>query len=85
MVFKKYNPLKSDRFVDPRLWPKGSYELGSVRPSVQKFFRVWIISFFQTQHGVRGPCVVVRDRARFFERNICAQKMGQKLAKIKVF
>ena len=49
----------------------------SFHPSnfVRKFSRDWLISlFFETQHGVRAPCVLVRDRARFFEKNIFSQK-----------
>ena len=34
----------------------------------------WLV-FSETQHGVRGPCVV-RGRARFLQKNL-AQKMGK--------
>ena len=39
----------------------------SVRPSVQKFSWNFLV-FSGTPHGVRGPCGVVYDRARFFEK-----------------
>ena len=75
-------------FLDPRLWPEGSYELGFVPPSVLlsgHFLGIGSLVFSETQHGVRGPCVVVRERARMFEKHFFAQnmgKMGQKSAKI---
>ena len=65
------------QFWDLRPWPEGSYELGSVRPSVllsfhpsvRKFSWDWLIIIFnETRHGVRGPCIVVRDRFEFFEK-----------------
>ena len=51
---------------------KGSYEFMPVRPSVllsfcqRSFLRIDPLVFPETQHDVRGPCGVVRDRARFF-------------------
>ena len=74
------------QFWDLRPWPEGSYELGSVRPSVllsfhpsvRKFSWDWFIIFFtETQHGVRGPCIVVRDRFEFFEKKLFAPKKGE--------
>ena len=68
--------------LDPRLLPERSYESGSVPPSflssVLQFSWDWLISFSsnssvfpQTQHGVRGPCGALRDRAGFFgEKNL---------------
>ena len=32
--------------------------------------------FPETQHGIRGLCEVVHDRAGFFEKNIFAPKRG---------
>ena len=55
--------------------------------SVRKFSWDWLISFFETQHGIRGPCVV-RDRAGFFFFLIFVPKMGkmgQKWAKDEVY
>ena len=60
--------------------PEGSYELKSVCPSILppgSFLRIGSLVFSESQHGVRGPCVVERDRARFFENNIFAQKIGK--------
>ena len=34
--------------------------------------------FSGTQHGVRGPCGVVYDKARFFENNVLPQIWGKK-------
>ena len=53
-----------------------------VRPSVfpsfrRKFSWDWLIIFSETQHSVRGPCLVVRDRAGFFLKNLFAPKMGK--------
>ena len=68
-------------FLDPRLWPEGSYELGSAlpsfRPSVGSFLGIGSLVFSETQHSVRWPCLVVRDRAGFFLKNLFAQKMGK--------
>ena len=70
--------LKS--FLDPWLWPEGSCELGSVlpfafssfhsfRPSVllsESFLGIGSLDFSENEHGIRGLCVVVHDRAGFF-------------------
>ena len=51
-----------------------------VRPSVfpsGSFLGIGSLVFSETQHGVRGPCLVVRDRARFFRKNLFAPKMGK--------
>ena len=57
-------------FWTPRPWPEGSYELGSVHPSVRKFSWDWLNSFSETQHDVRGPRGVVRVRAGFLGKAI---------------
>ena len=73
-------PSRILHFLDNRSWPEGSYELGSVRPSTLptssgSFLGIGsLVFFFETQHGVRAPCVLVRGRARFFEKNIFSQK-----------
>ena len=60
---------------------KGSYEFMPVRPSVlpsfcqRSFLRIGPLVFPETQHGVRGPCGVVRDKARFFGGKNFAPKM----------
>ena len=69
------------------LWPEGSYELGSVLPS-GSFLGISSLVFSETEHGVRGPYLVVRDRAGFFKKNLFAPKMGKmgpKWAKNSVF
>ena len=66
-------------FLDPRPWLEGSYELGSVHPSVLLsiiFLGIGSLDFSETQQNVWGPCVVVHDRARFFEKYLFAQKWG---------
>ena len=82
---------KKPYLLDPRLWPEGSYELGSVHrsfhPSVLRSFRlsgsflgIGSLVFFETQHRVRGPCDVVHDRAGFFEeKKICHGENGPKI------
>ena len=47
----------------------------SVLPSGSSL-KISSLVFPETQH-VRGPCVVVRDRARFLEENFLAQKVGK--------
>ena len=70
---------------------EGLSVLPSFCPSVLlsgSFLGIGSLVFSETQHGVRGPCVVVRDGARFSEKNLFAQKvgkMGQKWAKNMVF
>ena len=55
--------------MDPRQWSEGFYELGSVHPSFRptvrsgSFLGIGSLVFSETQHGVRGPCGVVIDRA----------------------
>ena len=47
----------------------------SFNPSIWKFSKDWLISFFsETQHDVRGPCAVVCDRARLFEKKYVCPK-----------
>ena len=58
---------------------KGSYELGSVSPSIllsKSFLGIGSLVFSKTQHSVRGPCVVVRGRAGFFEKKYFCPKNG---------
>ena len=48
----------------------------SVHPSILpfgSFLGIGSLFFSETQHCVRGPCVVVCDRARFFERKVCSK------------
>ena len=55
--------------LDPRPWPEGSYETGSVRQSFHLFLGFLgfgSLLFSETWHGVRGPYIVVSDRARIF-------------------
>ena len=70
--------------LDPWLWPEGSYELGSPLPSFHpsifpsgSFLGTGSMVFSETQHNVRGPCLVVRDRAGFLLKKIFARKMGK--------
>ena len=56
-------------FLDPRPWPKGSFEIDSVRPFFGLsiiFLGIGSLVFPRTWHGVKGPYIVVRDRVRFF-------------------
>ena len=65
--------------LDPQLWREGSYETGSVHPSIiPSFRRIDSLVFSEIQHGSRGLCVVVGDRARFFEK----KKFGPKMRKM---
>ena len=64
-----------------------SYELASVCPSVLpsgSFLEIGSLVFSETQHGVRGPCVVVRDRAGYLKKMFLPRKWG-KWAKNRVF
>ena len=38
------------------------------------FMELALYFFSGTQHGVRGPCGAVYDRARFFEKNVLRLK-----------
>ena len=85
----------SSYILDPLLLPERSYELGSVRPSVLQsfspsillsgsFLGIGSLVFSESLDGVRGPCGVVHDRARFLGINFFAPKRG-KWAKNRVF
>ena len=39
----------------------------------RSFLGIGSLVFSGTQHGVRGPCGVVHDRARFLENMFCAK------------
>ena len=41
------------------------------------FMELALSFFLRTQYGVRGPCDVMYDRARFFEKNCFTPKMGK--------
>ena len=69
--------------LDPQLWPEESYELRSVSPSFHpsvflfgSFLGIGSLVFSETQHGFRGPCIVVRERAGLFVPK--KGKIGQK-------
>ena len=61
-------------------WPKGSYELGLFILLSRSFLRISSLFFSGTQHDVRSSFCTVYDKARFFENNIFAPKIGQKKA-----
>ena len=77
-------------------WPEGSYERGSLPPSVHnlpivcpssrlpvlKFSQNWIICFSETWYGVRSPYLFICDRGGIFFKKIDV-KNGQKRPKIK--
>ena len=67
------------------LWSVRPFVLPSFYPSVLKFYWDWLINFSETQHGFRDPCVVVSSRARFVEKNLVAQKVGENGLKIGFF
>ena len=63
--------------LDSRPLPDGSYKVG-----------FGSLAFSETWHGVRGPYIVVCDRAGFFGKNPHQPKMtknGQKLPQNMVF
>ena len=41
------------------------------------FLGIASLVFSETQHDVRDPCLVVRDRAGFFQRSFFPKKMGK--------
>ena len=51
----------------------------SFYPSVLSggFLGIDSLVFSDTQHGARGPCVIVRGRARFFEKIFLSKKWGK--------
>ena len=80
-----------NRFLDSRPQSEGSYKVGSVRLSFHLsigFLRIGSLVFSENQHGVRGPYIVVCDRAGCFGKNTHWAKMtknSQKWLKIMVF
>ena len=75
--------------------PDGSYKIRSVRLSVLpsvllsvRFLGIGSLVFSETYHDVRGPYIVVCDRARFFGKNPHQAKIsknGQKCPKNMIF
>ena len=71
--------------IGPRQLPEGSYEKGlPVLLSGNclvllsgSFLGIGSLAFSGTELGVRGPCGVVHDRAKFFENYTFAPKMGE--------
>ena len=69
--------------LDPRPRPEGSYKIGSVRPSVRKFSRDLLISFFLKLSMVLGPHIYLCVTTGSFGKNPHQAKMtknGQKMA-----
>ena len=56
------------------------YELGLFILLFRSFLRISLLFFSGTQHDVRSSFGTVYDKARFFENNIFAPKIGQKKA-----
>ena len=54
-------------------------QMNKVYPSFcsDVFMELALYFFSGTQDGVRGPCGVVYDRARFFEKNVLPPKWGK--------
>ena len=67
------------RIIGPELWPEGSYVCPSVLLS-GSFLVISSLVFPETQHGVRGLCVVVHDSRIFLKKDLCPKKgeVGQK-------
>ena len=92
MFFQKFSPLPYGDTYKLFLTPvQGLTILRSFFPSVLWSFRpfgflsgsflgIGSLVFSGTQHGVRGLCVAVRDRAGFKEQNFVPKlgQMGQK-------
>ena len=74
-------------YLEPRPWPEGSYELGSVLLPVLlsgSFLGIGSLVYSETLYGVRGPYGDVRDKARPFCKILPAKmtKNYQKWSKI---
>ena len=65
--------------IGPRVMARreGSNEYGLSVLLFGSFLGIGYLVFSGLQHGVRGPCGVLHDRARFFENNIFAPKMAK--------
>ena len=76
--------MNQSSLLDSRLWPEGSYEIGSVRPYFRtsvclsgSFLRIWLLVFSNFWYGDRKPREVVRDKAGFFKKILIAPKMDK--------
>ena len=78
-------------FLNPQSRPEGSYKIESVRPSVRpsfrlsvRFLRIGLLVFTETQHGVRGPYLVMCNSRIFLAKSLSGKndrkwsKMTQK-------
>ena len=61
-------------------WPEGSNEWGLCVLLFRRFLEIGSLLFSATLHGVRGPCNVVYDRARFFENHVFCPKNEENIA-----
>ena len=71
--------IRGCQSFSPLVFPS---DLLSFHPSVPmsgSFLRICSLVFSETQHGVRGPCDLVRDRAGFFEKKNLCPKSGPKI------
>ena len=77
-------------FLDAWPQPEGSYEIGTVCPSVHlsvSFLRTGSLAFSETEHGVRGPSKLCVAEPDFLEKIPIGQKKkkGSKMSKYMVF
>ena len=56
-------------------WTPGCARKGLMNWSLS--VRICSLVFSETQHGIRSPCLVVCDRARFFLKNVFTPKVGK--------
>ena len=73
-----HQSLAEERLLEPRPRPEESYKIASVHPSFRlsvNFLGIVSLVFSETEHDVRGPYIVVCDRAGFFGKNPHRAKM----------
>ena len=74
--------LVDSAFWTPRSQPEGSYKIGSICLSFcmsVSFLRIGSLVSSDTQHGVRGPYIVMCDGAGFFWESIPIRQKWPKM------
>ena len=72
--------ILSFRFFDPWPWSEGSYELGSVRPSVipsESFLGIDSLVFSETQHVLWAYALLYVTGPDLFLKNLFAPENGE--------
>ena len=83
IVIKYDKKILKYSFLDPRQWPKGSYKLGPIRPSILPFvlpfafFGIMSLFFSKLWSVLETRMKLCLTEPDFLEKKVFAQKLGK--------